>query len=197
MFCGLNCETSRADTKLGVSLENEENMSGLAIPTCNSRLRLVTLSAEDIDAYYALVDANRDHLTRYGDYSNAKLATRISVSEEIMNASDDRTRMGLWNDDTLIGRIDLHEKEPGKFVLGYWLGSTYTGHGYATMACRAIIAYAREAMVASEISAGVTKGNSPSEALLARLGFRNIADMGSYNRFILCLNDDPRNLFPG
>jgi ribosomal-protein-serine acetyltransferase len=151
------------------------------------------LSADDIDAYYALVDTNRDHLTQYGDYSTMRSATRVSVSEELMNASADRTRMGLWNDDALIGRIDLHEKEPGKFVLGYWLGSSYTGHGYATIACRAIIAYAGEAMDASEIYAGVTKGNTPSEALLARLGFRHIADMGSYNRFILCLNGDPGN----
>ena len=86
-----------------------------------------------------------------------------------------------------IGRVDLLPKEPGKSGLGYWLGSDFTGRGYATIACKALIDHGRDSLGIREVYAGVTKGNEASEALLARLGFHLVADMGTYNRFGLYL----------
>jgi ribosomal-protein-serine acetyltransferase len=97
--------------------------------------------------------------------------------------------MGIRLGDELIGRVDLIPKGERRCVIGYWLGAAFTGHGYATAACRALIDHGRAALGLREVYAGVTKGNTASEALLTRLGFRQIADMGTYNRFLLELDE--------
>jgi RimJ/RimL family protein N-acetyltransferase len=64
------------------------------------------------------------------------------------------------------------------------LGGEFTGRGYATAACKALIAYGKAELGATTIYAGVTKGNVKSEALLVRLGFQAVADRGTYTRFM-------------
>ena len=90
--------------------------------------------------------------------------------------------LGYW-----LGDADLNPRTPGNFVLGYWLGGEFTGKGYDTATCNVLIAYGRVELNATTIYAGVTKGNARSEALLARLGFRSVADRGTYTRFRLPL----------
>ncbi|HET8630066.1 MAG TPA: GNAT family N-acetyltransferase [Thermomicrobiales bacterium] len=150
-------------------------------------LRLVALGPDDADAYYALVDRNRGHLTQHGDYTELGRATPASILEELRNPQSGSARFGIWLDDALIGRADLSPRVPGHHVIGYWLGGEYTGRGYATRACAALIRYGRDALGATAISAGVTKGNAASEALLGRLGFQAIEDRGAYTLFKLSL----------
>lgn len=151
------------------------------IPT----LRLVALSPDDADAYYELVDRNRTHLTQYGDWTELAEATRESVVSSLTNPEDRATQFCIWLDERLIGRTDLNRRTPGKFVLGYWIGSEFTGKGYATAACRALIDYGKAELGATNIYAGVTKGNVKSEAVLGRLGFQFVEDRGTYTLFTL------------
>ena len=133
--------------------------------------------------YYALVDRNRAHLTQHGDYLDLGEATPETVAEDLADPENRNARFGIWLDDQLIGRVDLNPRTAEDFVLGYWLGGEYTGKGYATAACTALIAYGQEALGARTMWAGVTKGNVKSEAVLQRLGFRAVSDQGAYTRF--------------
>ncbi len=114
-------------------------------------------------------------------------ATLASVREEL-GAATDNLVLGIWRDRELIGRVDLIPKDLGIFVIGYWLGRDFLGRGYMTEACRALIAYAQADLGATTVYAGVTKGNRASEAVLERLGFARVTDMGSYHRFRLDLD---------
>jgi ribosomal-protein-serine acetyltransferase len=158
------------------------------IATDVSNLRLVALTPEDADAYYALVDRNRTHLTQHGDWQDLGEATPASVHADLVHLEDLDTYFGIWLDEQLIGRVDLNPRDEGNVVLAYWLGGEVTGKGYATAACRALIAYGKVALGATTIWAGVTRGNVKSEALLARLGFHAVSDQGSYPRFRLPLS---------
>lgn len=158
----------------------------LTLETEIAGLQVTTLTSLDTVAYYELVDRNREHLTRLGDYRSMLTASLVSVRDEL-SASSPNLVTGIWLRRKLIGRVDLIPKDPGIFVIGYWIDEGEQGHGYMTAACRALIGFATEHMGARSVYAGVIKGNQASEALLARLGFAHVADMGAYNRFLLDL----------
>jgi ribosomal-protein-serine acetyltransferase len=158
-----------------------------SIETEWSLLVLAPLSADGVESYDALLDRNRRHLTRHGNYRDALTAARSTVKDEL-NATTDSLVLGVWLARALIGRIDLIPKEPGIFVIGYWLGHDVVGHGYMTMACRALLAHARAVLDVVTVYAGVRKGNRASEAVLERLGFVCVQNMGTYHRFRLDLD---------
>jgi hypothetical protein len=91
----------------------------MAITTDIPNLRLVALNREDADAYYALVDRNRTHLTQHGDWTDLGAATPESVAASLNPLDDRNARFGIWLDGQLIGRADLNPRTPGNFVLGY------------------------------------------------------------------------------
>jgi RimJ/RimL family protein N-acetyltransferase len=159
----------------------------MIIPTDIPNMRLVAISPDDADVYYALVDCNRRHLTQHVDWTDLGETTPESVRESLHTPDGPTTQFGIWLDGQLIGRADLNPRTPGNFVLGYWLGSQFTGKGYAKAACKALIAYGKAELGATTIYAGVTKGNTRSEAVLSRLGFQAVADRGTYTRYMLPL----------
>jgi RimJ/RimL family protein N-acetyltransferase len=153
----------------------------MILTTRVDRLALRPLVPADLDVYVALVDANRVHLTSRGDYEEMRSATREDLMVDL--SAEGPARFGAWLGEALIGRIDLIPRDGGDAVLGYWLDEGHTGRGYATEACRAVIDFGRRTLDVTDVWAGVTKGNEPSERLLDRLGFEPVADMGSYTRF--------------
>jgi len=149
-------------------------------------LILRRLTAADADAYYAMVDCNRAHLSQYGDYQAEKVATLDWVISELSPPSIN-FRYGIHLGDRMIGRVDLVPVAHLHYTIGYWLRRDSTGRGYAIAACTTVIEYARTALSATDIFAGVTHGNHRSIALLKRLGFRPVAEFATYTRFQLCL----------
>jgi RimJ/RimL family protein N-acetyltransferase len=150
-------------------------------------LVLRELSSPDADTYYALLDRNRDHFRRFGDYTEEINATREWVASYFDDPPDGNTRFGIWLRGQLIGRVDLNPVDPPRYGIGYWLSGASTGHGYATVACRAAIDYGRDVLGATDVFAGVTVGNNKSIAVLIRLGFVLVAQFDSYDRYHLAL----------
>lgn len=149
------------------------------------------LTADDVDAYYSLVDANRAHLHQHGDFGFEHAADLAAVRAYFESPWDSNVRLGIWLGDRLVGRVDLNPVDPPKWVLGYWIGSAWTGRGIVTASCRAAIAHAGSALDATEIYAGVTDGNGASVAVLRRLGFDHLQDVDGRSRWRLPLVDEP------
>jgi len=143
------------------------------------------LTLRDASAFFRLVDANRDHLTQFGDYTELAGSTLEDITGYFANPRDNNVRMGVWISSELAGRVDLNPVAPGTLVLGYWLGRAYTGRGYATESCRAILDYGRRVLGASEFWAAVTHGNLRSVAVLSRLGFSAVETLPDRTRFRL------------
>lgn len=159
----------------------------IELSTARSGLVLRELTTTDAKDYYALVDANRRHLTRRGDYAGMATTTFEQVFESLCHPTTDNTRLGVWLEGVLIGRVDLNPINPPNYVLGVWLGEAATGHGYATDACRTAIDFARSRLGATDMWAGITHGNEPSVALFGRLGFERVAELEHHSRFHLAL----------
>ena len=149
--------------------------------TASAGLVLEPLTVADSDAYYDVLDRNRAHLSRHGDYRAEAAATAEWVAEHLAQPVPDR--FGIRLGDDLIGRVDLVHAAPPRYGVGYWLSADATGRGHATLACAAVLDYALTARDATDIFAGVTHGNDRSVAVLRRLGFRPVAEFATYTRF--------------
>ncbi|MES0837337.1 GNAT family N-acetyltransferase [Nocardiopsis tropica] len=79
----------------------------------------------------------------------------------------------------------------------YWLARAATGKGRAGAACAALIGSAFTVLGATDMFAGVTRGNGPSAAVLRRLGFAPVEEFPTYTRFHLPLTSPgPGECFP-
>ncbi len=157
----------------------------MLIETPHEDLELRELTPRDARAYHELVQRNATHLTRLGDYQDEVAASVQDLATALAAPTERATRFGIYFKNTLIGRIDLVPVDPPRYGLGYWLSETHTGRGLATTAVAALLAYAHLDLNATDIFAGVTHGNHPSEALLTRLNFTRVAEFATYDRYHL------------
>ncbi|HEU4807608.1 MAG TPA: GNAT family N-acetyltransferase [Homoserinimonas sp.] len=74
------------------------------------------------------------------------------------------------SDGTLLGVVGLRSKL-GRFDIGFWLGSPHRGNGYMPEAVRAVLDWAFESGVASEVSWECVAGNLASATVARKLGF--------------------------
>jgi ribosomal-protein-serine acetyltransferase len=144
-------------------------------------LVLRSLGIADVDRYVGLVARNRGHLTSHGDFEDLVRSSVNDLGDELRQ--DPPGRFGVWLDEELIGRVDLVPKDGTNAVLGYWLDRNRLGSGFATAACRELLRYGASEMGVTDVWAGVTHGNERSVAVLERLGFNGVSDMGAYTRF--------------
>ncbi len=161
----------------------------LVLPTSMDSVRLSLLTLRDAPTFFRLVEANRDHLRQFGNYTDLAGSTLEGIEGYFVDPPDNSLRMGIWVSDELAGRVDLNPVAPGTFVLGYWLGLSYTGRGYATASCRAILEYGRNALGAHEFWAGITHGNRKSVGVIGRLGFTAVEALPDRTRFRLAAQD--------
>jgi len=83
---------------------------------------------------------------------------------------------GMWaverkSDHAMIGRVGLYYPEGWPALeVGWMLGRSYWGHGYATEAARAAMAYGFLTQGLERIVSVIHTDNKPSQAVAARLG---------------------------
>jgi 8-oxo-dGTP diphosphatase len=66
--------------------------------------------------------------------------------------------------------IGLHD-EGTRGELGFWIGRAHWRRGYATEATSRVVAFARESLAVSRITATATVDNAASRSVLGKLGF--------------------------
>ncbi len=78
--------------------------------------------------------------------------------------------------DLLVGDVALRvtEEDPRRAELGFTFAPERQGHGYATEAVRAVIAYARDRLAVTTVFAITDARNAASIALLDRIGMRRV-----------------------
>lgn len=158
----------------------------LILPTDREDVILRQLSTEADDvAYFEAVNANREHLSQFGDATADKYQSLDDVRNTRMNAGD-KIRMGIWAADNFVGTVNATPDEEGAEI-GYWLDARYTGHGYATLATKALSAYALQRF--PKVHAEVVEGNDSSSRVLERAGFNEIEREGGRIAYELAPKD--------
>lgn len=91
---------------------------------------------------------------------------RAAAGNGVMYAIERRS------DAALMGWIGLSRSadEPGRAILGYWLGEAFHGQGYGGEAAQAVTAAGWTLLDVQVIEAGAKPGNAASIAIIERLG---------------------------
>jgi RimJ/RimL family protein N-acetyltransferase len=119
-------------------------------------------------------------ISEIGAWDVTKWLTRVpfpytdSHADEFLRMTKDLPfNLNIFRQEVLIGGVVLAEdSETGSYELGYWLGASHWGHGYATEATRAFLDVVKMTHGAEHIKASYIIGNDASAHVLGKLGFR-------------------------
>jgi [ribosomal protein S5]-alanine N-acetyltransferase len=155
-------------------------MTGAAdIPVLTTeRLRLRGFRAEDLPAHRAAVD---------DDPAVTWAHIRVPLADSLRRWADrlaewEQNGFGMWIVEVaatgeVIGHAGIQRLEGTDDVeLGYYLGRSWWGQGYATEAARACLAYGFEKVGLPRIVATVRTENDASRHVLEKVGFRHDHD---------------------
>lgn len=133
--------------------------------------------ARDAEAFFRLIDANRDHLARWVPaFGFVHTVDHERVALEGLEASQRKGDMlggAIEYLGRLVGGASIRglESEGLPATLGYWIVEDVQGKGIATRACRALLDRAFGEMALSRVEISVAAGNARSRAVAGRLGF--------------------------
>lgn len=143
----------------------------MIISTSREGVELRILEEEHAIDYFMAIEANKDHLSQFDDQTAHKYPTLKSVWESIVEPSNpDRLRFGIWDDEQFVGSANI-TPDGSTAEVGYWLDSSFTGNGYATLAATAVAKYAYRIEGIDVVVAEVVEGNEASIKVLERAGF--------------------------
>lgn len=141
-------------------------------------LALRPLQIEDAPFYFNLIDYDRDHLSQFSDDTASKYQTVEDVSLSITNPDNSyKLRFGIWDEDTMVGTINLEPGENGQAHIGYWIGKKHTGHRYAAKALAVLADFASTNLGYSELLAEADRDNTASRKTLAAGGFEETGEL--------------------
>ena len=134
------------------------------------RLTLRAPRPEDVTAIALL--ANDRRIAE----NTARLPHPYGVSDAehfvaIVNQREGEACFVIMLDDTLIGVCGIDPREDGP-ELGYWLGASYWGRGFATEAVRALIDHAFGDLQHETLQAGARVSNPASRRVLEKCAFQ-------------------------
>ena len=81
-------------------------------------------------------------------------------------------RFNLILDGQLIGGIGLNQKEDDLYEVGYWVGESHWGKGYATEAVKGILNYLKENKPNVKVMSQYIVENAASGRVLEKCGFK-------------------------
>jgi RimJ/RimL family protein N-acetyltransferase len=138
-------------------------------------IALRQLVQEDAQAYFELINYDRDHFKYYPIYIEELLSVD-DVKEFIEDSNPHHIKFGIWVDEKLCGGINLDRTEMeyhGKngLEVDYFIGLQDTGHGYAAKALNAIIPFAFDQPGIDRLRAQLDLENKASIRTLEKCGF--------------------------
>ncbi len=119
-----------------------------------------------------------------GDYDVAKMldvvpypypsgaAAKWIATHDEARASNEAWPFAIEHEGALKGCVGLNRESDGLLHLGYWVGKPHWGHGFASEAARAALAFAFDELGESEVKSGHYADNHASGRVMTKLGFR-------------------------
>ena len=163
---------------------------GITLGTEAVGVKLCGVTPQDAVPLFQLIEANRDHLSRWGDNTSAKYPDFESVLASIVRpANPARRRFGIWWGRLLVGTINLTPLSQREAEIDYWVPEQYGGRGFATAVTKRLVQYAHNGLGYEYIAASVHCADQAGELILRRAGFRRVSRSGALLRFVWVESD--------
>lgn len=158
------------------SEENDEadEHSALAAPLTTNRLILRAPTLQDADTLAEIANNRRiAEQTRRMPYPYSK-RDGIEWIEKAAASGDSAFLVTLKPDGTIIGATGSALMEEGDTEVGYWIGETWWGNGYATEAVQAVVDHAFSTRPLERLYGRCRVANTASRRVLVKCGFQLI-----------------------
>lgn len=131
-------------------------------------VRELATAGDDI-AYFEAIHEDREHVDQYGNTFSWQYPTVEAVRNARL-APNLKLRMGVWDEDSFKGTVNAEPNVSGASAeVGYWLRASATGHGYATLALRALTDFLEPTY--ERLFAEIHRENVPSMLVAERAGY--------------------------
>ena len=155
----------------------------------DNEVTLRPLAVTDAGAFFELIDANRDHLSRWipvFGFVHSVEDERVALEGmHVRQREGDMLGGAIEYLGHLVGCVGLSglNSEDRVATLGYWIVEDMQGRGIVTRACLAVLERAFDQRAANRVEIRVAALNHRSRAVAERLGF---ALAGVLRRRFLC-----------
>ncbi len=150
--------------------------SRIVLRSSEDTIELKQLVHGDAVDYFALVDADRAHLSQYQDVTAQKYPTVESVEESIERGIPGNFRFGIWEDEHMIGLIKLARGIDGSYETGSWISSYQAGNHYAHRAREIALNFAFGPLKAKKVTSKIVVGNEASRKSVERSGYQLVEE---------------------
>jgi ribosomal-protein-serine acetyltransferase len=145
-------------------------------------LGLRALEASDAPELQALVEANREYLSRWLPWvptQDLAECEKFIADAEAQLARKDGFQAAIAPDDPIVGVVGFHAVDwtNRNTTIGYWLAESAQGRGIMTTAVRALVDHAFDEWSLHRIEIHCAPANRRSRAIPERLGFREEATL--------------------
>lgn len=149
----------------------------------NPGLELRLLQPEHATELFAVIDANRATLREWLPWVDATV--KVADSEKFIaaalreRAATRAYQSGIWSMGSLVGVIGHNRIDQAARIAfpGWWLVPSAQGQGIMSQCCQVVFAHAFTQLLVNRIVVGVATGNARGQAIVKRLGFKQISTL--------------------
>lgn len=156
---------------------NPKDLIEISLPGDSVLIR--ELSLADAQAYFDLLNYDREHLSQFGDETAAKYQTVEDVEESIRNPKPNKFRFGIWDDDVMVGTNNLRVFGSSGET-GSWIGAEHTGHNYAARGRAPLLQFAFREIGLERVISFIAVGNEASKKSIENSGYSFVNEKGGY-----------------
>lgn len=151
-------------------------------------LELRSVTRSDVAELDRLIEANREHLSRFMPWAPTSNmdATRAFVERALRQEVEDDGFHGVLVDAArIIGTAGFHriDRVNGSTSIGYWMDAEHQGKGAMTATVASLVDHAFRVWDLHRIELRIAPENTRSRAVAARLGFQEEGVLRGAERF--------------
>ena len=163
--------------------EPQTQSRSLTVTEREGSLALKELTLDDAQVYFDTVDASREHLGKPYSLISQYLPTLQSVQNNILQASLNHYKFGVWESDKFRGSAELVAQPNQEAEIGCWIGADHVGKNFATRSTQLLTHWAFRELDIESVIAKIHKENVVSKRVIYKSGFFFAKSTGEWDVF--------------